>query len=76
MTLYECKVGDKCKIISCKSEDYALKDRFMSFGFVRNKACEVISHSIRKLAIAVMIEGTQVALRDSEAKMIEVELIK
>lgn len=73
MTLYDCVVGDVCKIVRCDVQDPALKDRFMSFGIVKNKQCEVLSHSMRKMAVAIMIDGTQVALRDTEARQIIIE---
>ncbi len=75
MTLYDCSVGQKCKIVSSSTQDEALRDRFMSFGIVKGKMCQVMSHSIKRMAVAVLIDGTQVALRDSEAKMIVVEPI-
>lgn len=73
MTLYDCDVGKQCKIVRFETQDYALKDRFMSFGIVKDKVCCVVSHSIRRLAVAVMVGDTQIALRDSEAKSIIVE---
>lgn len=73
MTLYECTLGSKCKIISFDTQDEALRDRLMSFGIVKDKVCQVMNHSFGRSAVAVMIEGTQVALRDSEAKMIIIE---
>ncbi|AAP78171.1 conserved hypothetical protein [Helicobacter hepaticus ATCC 51449] len=76
MTLYDCNLGEECKIVRCDTQDNALKDRFISFGIVKDKVCRVVSHSINHLAVAVIIEGTQVALRDSEAKLIIVEPIK
>ncbi|MCH5312799.1 MAG: ferrous iron transport protein A [Helicobacter sp.] len=76
MTLYECALGAKCKIISCEAKDEALCDRLMSFGIVKDKICQVVNHSFRRLAVVILIEGTQVALRDSEAKMIIVEVLE
>ncbi|WP_295739597.1 FeoA family protein [uncultured Helicobacter sp.] len=70
MTLYDCDVGKQCKIVAFTTQDNALKNRFMSFGIVKDKVCRVVSHSIRRLAVAVMVEGTQIALRDVEAKSI------
>lgn len=73
MTLYDGALGERYKIIYCDTGDDALRDRFMSFGIVKNKICQVVSHSLRRLAIAILIDGTQIALRESEAKMIIVE---
>lgn len=73
MTLYDCDVGKQCKIVAFTTQDNVLKNRFMSFGIVKDKVCRVVSHSIRRLAVAVMVEGTQIALRDVEAKSIIVE---
>lgn len=76
MTLYDCNVGEQCRIVAFETQDSALKNRFMSFGIVKDKVCRVVSHSIRRLAVAVVVEGTQIALRDSEAKSIIVEPVE
>lgn len=76
MTLYDCALGSKCRILDCKTQDEALRDRIISFGITKDKVCQVLSHSIGRLAVAVLIEGTRVALRDNEAKMIIVEPLK
>ncbi|RDU60116.1 FeoA family protein [Helicobacter marmotae] len=73
MTLHECALGARCRIVRCEAQDEALRDRFISFGIVKDRVCEVVSHSIKHLAVAILINGTQVALRDNEAKMIIVE---
>ncbi|WP_238700265.1 FeoA family protein [Helicobacter jaachi] len=76
MTLCDCSLGDVCKIVRCESQDSALKDRLMSFGIVKDKICKVMRYSLGRLAVAIMIDGTQVALRDSEARLIVVEPLR
>lgn len=73
MTLYDGQIGSTYRIIGFDTTDSTLKDRFISFGIAKNKVCEVVSHSISRLAVAIMIGGVQVALRDSEARAILVE---
>ncbi len=75
MTLYECALGTRCRIISCDTQDSALMDRFLSFGIVKGRVCKVICHSFKRLGIAVLLNGMQIALRDTEAKMIVVEVV-
>ena len=73
MTLYDCNVGDECRIVGFKTDDYALKDRFISFGIVKDRECRIVNYSLRRLAVAVVVGGMQIALRDSEARSIGVE---
>lgn len=75
MTLYECEVGNTYKIVGFNTQNNALKDRFISFGITKDKMCQVIHHSIKRSAIAIIIGGVQIALRDSEAKAIKVQAL-
>lgn len=73
MTLYDCNVGDECRIVRLETDDYALKDRFISFGIVKDRECRIVNYSLGRLAVAVVVGGVQIALRDSEARSIVVE---
>lgn len=73
MTLYECAIGQKCKITGFNTQNSALKDRFISFGITKDKIAQVRHHSIKRSTLAVVVGGVQIALRDSEAQAIEVE---
>lgn len=73
MTLYECAIGQKCKITGFHTENNALKNRFISFGITKDKIAQVLHHSIKRSTLAVAIGGVQIALRDSEARAIKVE---
>jgi ferrous iron transport protein A len=50
-----------------------LKQRLLSLGVVRGAQIEVVDCSVTKSTIEIKVGNTLVALRDSEAKKIEVE---
>lgn len=72
MKLNELNVGDKAiiKNINC---DTTLKNRFYSFGMVRNSQITVEEVTLTKSTIEIKIDKTKVALRLQEASTIEVE---
>ena len=51
-----------------------LKQRLLSLGVVRGAEVELVDCSINKSTVEIKVGNTLVALRDSEAKKIEVEL--
>jgi len=53
-----------------------LKQRLFSFGIVKGAEIEVIDCSLNKSTIEVRVGNTLLALRENEAKAIEVEEIK
>jgi ferrous iron transport protein A len=69
----DLKKGQKAiiKNINCSTE---LKQRFYSFGMIRNSSFEVENISFAKNTIEINIEDTSIALRMEEAQAIEVEL--
>lgn len=75
MTLYDCPLGQNCRIIGSVSNDKALKERLISFGITKGKKCQIANHSPRKLGVAILLDGVLIALRDSEAKRISIELL-
>lgn len=72
MQLSEIKKGECGKIIQINS-DTQLKSRFSSFGITRGAIVYVIEQTISKNTIEVRVNNTKIALRISEAKLIEVE---
>ena len=72
MKLSEIQKGECGKIvdINCDSE---LKSRFSSFGITRGSIVYIIEQTISKNTIEIKINNTKIALRISEAKLIEVE---
>ena len=72
MKLSELQKGECGKIVSIQS-DPVLKSRFSSFGITRQALIYVIEHTIAKNTLEVRINKTKIALRITEAKLIEVE---
>ena len=74
MYLIDLKKGQKA-IIKKIDANSALKQRLFSLGLVNGATIEIIDCSIGKSTIEIKVGSTLVALRDSEAKQIEVEII-
>lgn len=72
MNLSELKKGEKAKITSINS-DSILKSRLSSFGITKGATVNVIEYTIAKNTIEVQINNTKIALRQSEAKLIDIE---
>lgn len=72
MTLDRLEIGNKAiiKSINC---DSALKNRFHSFGIVKNSIISIEELTLTKSTIEIKINSTKVALRLKEASSIEVE---
>ena len=72
MTLDKLEIGNKAiiKSINC---DSALKNRFQSFGIIRNSTISIEELTLTKSTIEIKINSTKVALRLKEASSIEVE---
>ncbi|TLD80567.1 ferrous iron transport protein A [Helicobacter sp. MIT 05-5293] len=76
MTLYDAQNGKMYQVLSLNTQDSVLKNRFITLGITKGKTFHVTARSIGSLAIAIMINGVQIALRDSEAQKIEVQEVK
>ncbi|PLY06293.1 MAG: iron transporter [Arcobacter sp.] len=72
MQLSELKKGECGKIIIINS-DSVLKARFSSFGITRGAMVYTIQQTMSKNTIEIRVNNTKIALRISEAKLIEVE---
>lgn len=72
MNIYEGIKGKQYKITSLLSDDVELKDRLHSFGINEDNILTVSEFSPKKLTISVMVNNSQVALRDSEARVVQV----
>jgi len=73
MTLVDLKKNQKA-IIKKIDATPDLKQRLLSLGIVRGAEVEVVDCSMSKSTVEIKVGNTLVALRDSEAKKIEVEL--
>ena len=72
MKLSDLQKGECGKIISVNS-DSVLKARFSSFGITRGALIYVIEYTIARNTVEVKINNTKIALRLTEAALIEVE---
>ncbi|MGM0518886.1 MAG: FeoA family protein [Campylobacterota bacterium] len=72
MTLDKLEKND-CAIIKKIDCDEILKNRFYSFGIVKNSKVKVEELTLRRSTIEIKIDSTKVALRLNEASAIEVE---
>lgn len=72
MYLNELSKNECAKIIAIKCTD-KLKARLSSFGITRGSDVFIIEHTLSKNTIEIKINNTKIALRKSEATLIEVE---
>ena len=74
MKLSDLQKGDHATIKKINAEE-SLKQRLASFGVGRGAELTVETYSIKRKTYEIIVEGTMIALRDEEAKKIEVEKI-
>jgi ferrous iron transport protein A len=74
MTLDKLNIGDKAaiKAVNCDKE---LKNRFYSFGMVKNSIITVEEITLARNTMEIRIKNTKVAIRFSEAAKIEIEIV-
>ncbi|QOY54289.1 ferrous iron transport protein A [Candidatus Sulfurimonas marisnigri] len=70
--LSDCKKACKVKILKLHA-DSELKQRFISFGIMKEVVVEVLEHSPAKSTIEIKVGKMRIALRSKEAELIEVE---
>jgi len=73
MTLDKLNIGDTAiiKAVNCEN---ALKNRFYSFGMVKDSKIYIEEITLARNTMEVRIKNTKVAIRFSEAAKIEIEL--
>ncbi len=74
MKLTELQKGEKA-IIKKIDATPELKQRLLSLGVVRGSEIELVDCSLGKSTLEVKVGNTLVALRESEAKKIEVKRV-
>ncbi len=72
--LSECKKACKVKILKLNA-DSDLKQRFISFGIMKEAIVEVLEHSPAKSTVEIKVGKMRIALRAKEAELIEVEKV-
>ncbi|WP_297442376.1 FeoA family protein [Sulfurimonas sp.] len=70
--LLDCNKGEEVKVVKLNAE-YDLKQRFISFGIMKNAKIKVLEQAPRKKTIEIKVGKMRIALRAEEAQMIEVE---
>ena len=73
-TLIDCKKNCIVKVIKLHAKK-ELKQRLISFGIMKGSTIEVLEHAPAKSTIEIKVGKMQIALRDKEAQLIEVEKI-
>ncbi len=71
-TLYDCDRGDKVQVVKLHTAA-ELKQRLISFGIMKESLIEVLGYAPRKKTMEVRVGKMNLALRDEEAKLIEVQ---
>ncbi|ELN6249409.1 ferrous iron transport protein A [Campylobacter jejuni] len=74
MTLDNFKDGQKAIVVNLSAQK-ELKNRLLSFDFIKNKNLKKIHSSLKNATIMVELDASCVILRSDEAKTIEVNLI-
>ncbi len=74
MKLNELNIGESGIIKKIYAKE-PLKSKLLSMGFARGEKIKVLKHTLAKNTFDIDINGVNVALREEEAKEIEVEKI-
>jgi len=74
MKLSDLHIGDRA-VVKRIDADSSLKQRLTSFGVGRGAEVGIEKYSIGKKTFEIFVDGTLIALRDEEAKKIEVERV-
>jgi len=74
LKLSDLEIGDRAIVKRVDAEE-SLKQRLASLGVGRGARLNVETYSIGKKTYEIVVDGTMIALRDEEAKKIEVEKI-
>jgi len=72
--LSECKKSCKVKVVKLTA-DSELRQRFISFGIMKEAIIEVLEHAPAKATIEIKVGKMRIALRAKEADLIEVKKI-
>jgi ferrous iron transport protein A len=71
MTLNMLQKGQSATIVSVNAEK-ELKNRFNSFGIVKNATVYALEHTLTRQTIKIRVNKTRMALRYSEAEKVEI----
>lgn len=71
-TLYDCEKTSRVRVTKLNASR-ELKQRFISFGIMKGSEIEILQHTVSKSTVEIKIAKMRIALRDTEAKLIEVQ---
>jgi Fe2+ transport system protein FeoA len=74
MRLNELNIGDKGIIKKIHAKE-PLKSRLLSMGITRGEEIKVLKHTLAKNTFEVEVNRVPIALREEEAKEVEVQKI-
>ena len=74
MRLSELGIGDEGIITKIHAKE-PLKSKLLSMGFVKGEKVKVLKHTLVKNTFDIDVANTNVALREEEAREIEVKKI-
>ncbi len=75
MNVTDMKIGDEAIIKKVRAQE-PVKGRLYAMGIARGNRIKLLDHTLKKQTWEVEVDGTRVALRDEEAKGIEVDYEK
>lgn len=75
MHLSDLKIGEKAEIVKIET-DSALKQRLYSFGIVKGAIVMIEAYSLIKDTLQILVSGTDIGLRKSEAEKITVKVLE
>jgi ferrous iron transport protein A len=73
-TLKDCNKQCRVKVVKLNAPS-DLKQRFISFGIMKEAVVEVLEHAPAKSTIEIKVGKMRIALRAEEAELIEVQKI-
>lgn len=75
MHLSDLKIGEKAEIVKIET-DSALKQRLYSFGILKGAIVTIEAYSLIKDTLQILVSGTDIGLRKSEAEKITVKVLE
>ncbi len=72
MNITDLKIGEEATITKVKAPE-PIRGRLYAMGIAKGNRVRLLDHTLKKQTWEVDVEGTRVALRDEEAKAVEVE---
>ncbi len=72
MNITDLKIGEEATITKVKALE-PIRGRLYAMGIAKGNKIRLLDHTLKKQTWKVDVEGTRVALRDEEARAVEVE---